>query len=168
MPDDEGWCRKRRPVINVSFADALAYCDWLSQVANAQYRLPTEAEWEYACRAETTTAFNVGDKLGKKQANFNREAIKGKTKKVGSFPANAWGLYDMHGNVAEWCADGMREYSRHPMTDPLGPRGSKMDRVTRGGSWFDFGWACSSTHRVTTDPDDQDDKIGFRCARDLI
>ena len=167
MPDDEGWGRERRPVINVSFADALAYCDWLSQITNAEYRLPTEAEWEYACRAGTTTAFNLGGKLSKKQANFDREAIKGKTKKVGRFPANAWGLHDMHGNVAEWCADGMRKYSRRAVTDPIGPIGSKVDRVVRGGSWFDFGWVCSSSHRTTSELDDEDDKIGFRCARVL-
>ena len=167
MPDDEGWGRERRPVINVSFADALAYCNWLNQITNAEYRLPTEAEWEYACRAGTMTAFNLGDKLSKKQANFDREAIKGKTKKVGRFPANAWGLHDMHGNVAEWCADGMRKYSRRAVTDPIGPAGSKVDRVVRGGSWYDFGWACSSSHRETNGPDDQSDQIGFRCARVL-
>lgn len=167
MPDDEGWGRERRPVINVSFADALAYCDWLGQVTNAEYRLPSEAEWEYACRAETTTLFNLGDKLSKKQANFDRGIKKGKTKEVGSYPANAWGLYDMHGNVAEWCADGMRRYSRHAVTDPLGPTGPKVKRVIRGGSWYDFRWACNSAHRETNDPDDQDDQIGFRCVRVL-
>src|SRR5262245_53377695 len=103
-----------QPVSAVSRADAIAFCDWLSRKESALYRLPTEAEWEYACRAGTTTPFHCGSKLEATKAWFNPNALpdsagptiaQARPKKVGSYPPNAFGLYDMHGNVWEWCAD---------------------------------------------------------------
>ena len=92
-PGDNGWGHENRPVINVSREDAEAFADWM------QCSLPTEAQWEYACRAGTTTTYYTGDNISKQQANFGGE----KTAPVGSYPPNAWGLYDMAGNVWEWC-----------------------------------------------------------------
>jgi formylglycine-generating enzyme required for sulfatase activity len=110
-PSDEGWGRGRRPVINVSWFDAVAFTGWLSEQTGQTYRLPTEAEWEYACRAGTTTPFYFGETISTDQANYNgnyaygnglKGILRGKTVEVGQFPANAWGLHDMHGNVYEW------------------------------------------------------------------
>ncbi len=102
-PGDEDWGRGRRPVINVSWDDAKAYVEWLSQQTGKSYRLLSEAEWEYACRAGTTTRYSVGDTITDKDANFASNV--GKTTEVGSYEPNAWGLYDMHGNVWEWVED---------------------------------------------------------------
>ncbi|MBN2090010.1 formylglycine-generating enzyme family protein, partial [candidate division KSB1 bacterium] len=105
---------KQHPVIHVSWNDAIAYSEWLSKKLNAKFRLPTEAEWEYACRAGTTTPFNTGENLTTNQANyagnypyknFPKGRYIGHTTPVGNYPPNAWGLYDMHGNVWEWCLD---------------------------------------------------------------
>ncbi|NCC94855.1 MAG: hypothetical protein EOM10_16585, partial [Opitutae bacterium] len=114
QPDDEGWGRGRQPVINVSWGDAMAYCQWLSQRTGSTYRLPSEAEWEYACRAGTTTWFHFGDAIAQDQVNgnffFSASATGMSTKQrafvsrpvpVGTFAPNAWGLYEMHGNVWE-------------------------------------------------------------------
>lgn len=100
LPDDNGWGRENRPVINVSWYDAQAYCVWLSEQTNQSYWLPSEAEWEYACRAGTQTPFHTGETINPDQANFARKHAK--TLPVGSFAPNTFGLYDMHGNVWEW------------------------------------------------------------------
>ncbi|TAG04865.1 MAG: TIR domain-containing protein, partial [Cytophagia bacterium] len=118
MPDapdfNPNWKNKRHPIVNVSWEDAIAYCAWLSKTTGKTYRLPTEAEWEYACRAGTTTPFFTGANLTTSQANYHGDypyngnakgIFRGGTTEVGSFPPNAWGLYDMHGNVWEWCQD---------------------------------------------------------------
>ena len=114
LSGDEGWGRGHRPVINVSWDDAQAYVAWLSQRTGKPYRLPSEAEWEYACRAGTTTPFYFGPTISTDQANYHGNYTYGsgqegvyrkQTVPVGSFPANAFGLHDMHGNVWEWCAD---------------------------------------------------------------
>lgn len=103
LPDDAGWGRGRRPVINVSWFDAVAFAEWLTeQHPTLKFRLPTEDEWQYCCAAGTTTAYNTGDTITHEQANFGNHV--GKTTEVGSYPPNAWGLYDMHGNVWEWTA----------------------------------------------------------------
>lgn len=102
--DDQGWGRDRRPVIYVSHVDAEAYCSWLSEETGKVYVLPSEAMREYGCRAGTSTAYSFGDELTKEQAHFGQGNV-GQTIEVGSYPANDWGLHDMHGNVWEWCAD---------------------------------------------------------------
>jgi formylglycine-generating enzyme required for sulfatase activity len=178
----------RNPVENVEWQRARKFCQRLSALpeekkAGRTYRLPTEAEWEYACRAGTQTAFHFGNSLSSHQANFNGNyptgAAKGpylrKTTEVGSYKPNAWGLYDMHGNVAEWCADWYdpKYYSDRPVTDPQGPRAgvvpTKFDNydqnffvVVRGGSWVDDARACRSAYRFRAMPNTQYRLIGFR------
>ncbi len=133
------------PVVNVSWSDAQAFITWLSKRDHKTYRLPTEAEWEYACRAGTTTTFNTGDTISSDQANYDGTAVYGagikgerrwKTMPVGSFPANKWGLYDMHGNVWQWCSDVYADYPNDTATNPTGPKPDpKASHVLRGGSW---------------------------------
>ena len=143
------------PVERVSWHVAVAFCRKLSASEGKQYRLPTEAEWEYACRAGTTTAFNTGPTISTDQANYDgnhtyaggrRDVYRKKTMPVGSFKANAWGLYDMHGNVYEWCSDRHGEYPRGEAVDPTGPAKGKL-RVLRGGSWYYAPWFCRSASR---------------------
>ncbi len=145
------------------------------------YRLPTDAEWEYACRAGTTTVFNVGDTISTDQANFNGGGTYGgsstgdaleSTVQVGSYPANAWGLYDMHGNVWEWCHDLHGTYSSEAVTDPSGatpgtssvPRGA---RVLRGGGWSGDPVHCRSAYRAWASPTTRDRYLGFRVVLDM-
>jgi formylglycine-generating enzyme required for sulfatase activity len=132
-PDD--WGRGRRPVINVSWDNAQAYVEWLSMETAQRYRLLSEAEWEYACRAGTTTRYSWGDHLPTpKQANFGMNV--GKTSEVGSYPPNPWGLYDMHGNVWEWCEDCWnKSYQGAPRDGSARTSGDCRRRVLRGGSW---------------------------------
>jgi uncharacterized protein (TIGR02996 family) len=145
-----------RPVEQVSWDDCREFCKKLAERDSRRYRLPTEAEWEYACRAGTTTPFHFGATISTDQANYDGNYTYGKGKKgvwreettpVGSFPANAWGLYDMHGNVWEWCQDG---YGPHPHSDIKDPQGQNNGdaRVLRGGSWFnDPRWCRSACRR---------------------
>ena len=139
------------------------------------YRLPTEAEWEYACRAGTTTAFNTGDYLTPEQANYNSNVIgidRREAKTVGSFAPNKWGLYDMHGNVGEWCWDLYDDdededeyyYSSSPAKDPAGPY-SGVGRVIRGGAWNIFASALRSAHRIHQSQFAQSSINGFRVVR---
>ena len=113
--DDEGWGRSERPVINVSWHDAHAYAKWLSRKTGQNWRLPTEAEWEVAARGGSTTSYAFGNTLGKDQANTGNHMAR--TQAVGKYAPNAFGLYDMHGNVAEWVLDryGKNYYSRSPV-----------------------------------------------------
>jgi formylglycine-generating enzyme required for sulfatase activity len=133
-----------QPVENVSWEDAQAFSQRLNQQFPELYaRLPTEAEWEYACRAGTTTPFSFGDTITPKQVNYDgnypyangtKGKFRAKTVPVKSLPANPWGLYEMHGNIWEWCADWYGDYGLAALADPTGsPDGS--DRVLRGGSW---------------------------------
>lgn len=136
----------RFPVECVSWADAQEFCRRLSQLEGKTYRLPTEAEWEYACRAGTTTAFNVGNTLSTEQANIDFEL--GRTTTVGSYAPNAFGLCDMHGNVSQWCSDYCDEtyYAKSPADDPTGPAAGAF-HVYRGGSWYFEAAACRSAFR---------------------
>jgi len=176
----------QHPVEQVSWAGAVEFCQRLSDLADERkagraYRLPTEAEWEYACRAGTTAAFAFGDSLGATQANFNGNYPQGdappgpylrKTAKVGSYAPNAWGLYDMHGNVAEWCADWYDpEYYRHsPRDDPKGPDkgvlstgfGKDCYHVCRGGCWLDEARACRSAYRFRLQSTEPYRLVGLR------
>ena len=179
-PDDKGWGRGDRPVINVSWEDAQAYVDWLSMKTRKTYRLLSESEWEYAARAGTETPFHYGGTLSTAQANYNgnytygsgrKGQYRGKTVSVGSFSPNGFGLHDVHGNVAEWVEDcWINSYQGAPLD--AGARVRRGDcgaRVVRGGSWdngprylrsADRGW---STYRTKTRHDD----VGFRVARTL-
>ncbi len=167
------------PVEAVSWDDAVAFCKKLSELPEEKkagwvYRLPTEAEWEYACRAGTKTAFHYGDSLSSKQANFNGGfpyggADKGpylaRTAKVGTYAANAFGLDDMHGNVWEWCQDWYDEnyYKNSPKEDPPGPAQASL-RVVRGGSWLYDGRDCRSADRGRDEPGYRFNDLGFRVA----
>ena len=140
------------------------------------YRLPTEAEWEYACRAGTTTATSFGDALSSTQANFAGKPYNGaevgpslgRAAKVGSYPANAWGLHDFHGNVYEWCRDWY--YADLPggvdpdLSSKPGTRNrdGTFSRVRRGGGWTDDGRPCRSAFRLRFEPERRSDHIGFR------
>lgn len=153
-----------QPVIHVSWNDAIAFCSWLSQKTKSNYRLPTEAEWEYACRAGTLTAFNTGQTLSGSKANFSSAGLVN-TIPVGCFPPNAWGLYDMHGNAAEWCKDWYDNYPTSAQTDPAGPD-TGTERVIRGGCWFDQPGICRSGYRLKAPPTYRRAKVGFRVVRD--
>ena len=149
------------PVEFVSWTDCQEFIQKLNglRVAPAGYKfsLPTEAQWEYACRAGTTTAYHFGNTLTREQANFSGN----QTRDVGSYPANAWGLRDMHGNVREWGQDFWGDYPSGAVTDPTGAvRGT--NRVLRGGSWYNTAEACRSAIRSYGVPSLRDDNIGLR------
>ena len=130
--------------------------------AGFRFSLPTEAQWEYACRAGTTTAFHFGNTLNADQANFRSSGV-GRTTNVGSYPANAWGLSDMHGNVWEWCLDWFGDYPENAVTDPTGgTRGRAPFRVIRGGAWDFNAGDCRSAHRFRRDPLIQSSLLGLR------
>ncbi|MCL6506361.1 MAG: SUMF1/EgtB/PvdO family nonheme iron enzyme [Bryobacteraceae bacterium] len=173
------------PVTCVSWNDAVAFCQWLSKKEGKTYRLPTEAEWEYACRAGTTTRYYNGDDPERlaEVGNVADATAKAKfrdwvtiaardgyvfTAPVGGFKPNAWGLYDMHGNVWEWCADWYDPgyYSKSPPDDPVGPSSGHV-RVLRGGSWFNLPWNSRSARRLRLLPVRRDHGLGFRVARTL-
>lgn len=163
-PDDRGWGRGRRPVINVRHEDAESYCAWLSEKAGLTYQLPSEAMWEYACRAGTTTAFAFGNDLTREQANFGHTLRK--TSEVGAYPANAWGLHDMHGNVWEHCQDWFHEsYEAAPDDGSAWLTPAGILRVLRGGSWLIDAQNLRSAGRDRYSPDERYDVVGFRCAR---
>ncbi len=166
------------PVLHVSWNDAVAYCAWLSKMHRRTFRLPTEAEWEYACRAGTTTPFNTGENITTDQANYNGDFPYGNNKKgvwrkntvaVDSLKPNKWGLYNMHGNVWEWCDD---VYSgtyydeckaKGLVENPGGPEPETGSlRVIRGGSWNYSAEFCRSATRLVFTPDFRNLTVGFR------
>ncbi|MEI6758195.1 MAG: formylglycine-generating enzyme family protein [Chlorobium sp.] len=166
------------PVLHVSWNDAVAYCGWLSKKSGKKFRLPTEAEWEYACRAGTTTPFNTGENLTTDQANYDgnypynnntKGQFRENTVPVDSLVPNAWGLCNMHGNVYEWCSDwyGQNYYdeckAKGIVENPAGPEtGSR--RVLRGGSWYNFARRCRSAYRNRDTPAYRFNYSGFRLA----
>jgi formylglycine-generating enzyme len=175
------------PVYNVNYAEAEAFCKVLTRQwqssgdipATWEFRLPSEAQWEYACRAGKKTATSFGDQLSSLQANFKGDfpyngapkgPTLGHTQKVGSYPANAWGIHDMHGNVFEWCRDWYHatlpggsdpDLSSAKATADRNSDGT-VSRVRRGGCWNDEGWACRSAFRLKYEPERRADHIGFR------
>lgn len=161
-----------RPVENVSWNKAQEFITKLNKQTGKTYRLPTEAEWEYACRAGTETVFNTGKNITTDQANYDgqypyADYPKGMyrecTTDAGTFEPNAWGLYDMHGNVWEWCSDWYEEeyYTNSPDTDPKGPASGEF-RVIRGGSWFSGAVMCRSARRYSQYPTNTKNYLGFR------
>jgi formylglycine-generating enzyme required for sulfatase activity len=162
----------KRPVEQVSWSDAIAFCNKLSQKTGRKYRLPSEAEWEYACRAGTKTPFYFGETITTELANYNGESIyaaepKGKylgqTTEVGSFPPNAFGLYDMHGNVSEWCQDTWHDsYEGAPKDGSAWGDNNNDSHLLRGGSWDDNPRFCRSADRNLDDPAYSGYNIGFR------
>jgi formylglycine-generating enzyme required for sulfatase activity len=167
-----GQCNWNCPVEKVSWNDATNYCAKFTQQEAAagrlapgwQYRLPTESEWEYACRAGTTTRFSYGDDPG--YANLTSYAWYADnslilTHPVGQKMPNPWGLFDMQGNVDEWCLDWYGDYPTGTVTDPQGPA-TGQDRIVRGGHWFNTGNYCRSAQRAHYSPTTTSDKIGFR------
>jgi formylglycine-generating enzyme required for sulfatase activity len=150
---------RRFPVDWVSWDDAKEFCRKLSAIDGKTYRLPSEAEWEYACRAGTTTTFHFGDTISMDQANYDAQipygngkqgVSRGRPMPVGSFAPNAWGLYDMHGNMFQWCEDWYDEkyYDRSPKTDPMnGTKSGSGSHVMRGGSWVSWPEFARSAYR---------------------
>jgi len=171
-PGDEGWGRGRRAVVNVSWQDAQAYVAWLSQETGRAYRLPSEAEWEYACRAGTTTSYSFGDAISPDHANFSDSGLR-RTNEVGAYPANPWGLHDVHGNVWEWVEDVWHENYRGAPTDGSARKDAGADEnhrhcVLRGGSWDVGSRSCRSAWRSRDDSGTRSDGVGFRVARTLF
>jgi formylglycine-generating enzyme required for sulfatase activity len=174
------------PLGNVNYPEAEAFCLKLTERGRQsgdlpkgwEFRLPTEAQWEYACRAGTKTATAFGDQLGRKQANFGGKPYNGgedgpplnRAAKVGSYSANAWGLHDMHGNVYEWCRDWYHQTMPGGADPDLSSaRGARnrdgtFSRVRRGGAWCDDGQPCRSARRLRYEEERRSDHIGFRVA----
>ena len=163
----------QNPVVGVSWADAVEFCRKLSampaeKTAGHVYRLPTEAEWEYACRSGTTTAYGFGDdasRLG--DYGWFDGNSDSSTHPVGEKKPNAWGLYDMHGGVYEWCQDWYGDYPSGSATNPTGAT-SGSDRVLRGGGWFSGARDCRSAYRSWNTPGFRDSSLGFRVLRSSI
>ncbi|MFM6872775.1 MAG: formylglycine-generating enzyme family protein [Dolichospermum sp.] len=160
------------PVEHISWNDAQEFCARLSRMTNKAYRLPSEAQWEYACRGGTTTPFYFGDKITAKLANYDGNYVysdeQEETTEVGSFSPNAFGLYDMHGNVWEWCQDDWHDNYEGAPTDGSAWTGLSSDKkVLRGGSWYNFSDFCRSACRICNAADFDDDNIGFRVVCDV-
>ncbi len=151
---------KNLPVDNVSWNDCQEFIKKLRDKDKKPYRLPSEAEWEYACRAGTTTPFYFGETISTDQANYDGNSVygngkkgirRGKTTPVGGFPANAWGLHDMHGNLWQWCQDWYEKYPQEDVVDPKGPAAGNLALIAvtqRGGSWGHAPHFCRSANRI--------------------
>jgi sulfatase modifying factor 1 len=157
-----GWA-EANPVERISWNDAMEFCKKLTQTEKTAgrlleghvYTLPTEAQWEYACRAGTTTAYSFGNEISPEQANFNTF----RRTPVGTYPANTWGFHDLHGNLSEWCFDWYGVYPNGSINDPFGPSDG-TERVLRGGSYRQGGWPLAMRNRYT--PGTEYNWIGFR------
>jgi eukaryotic-like serine/threonine-protein kinase len=171
------WQDAKLPVEQVSWDEAQAFCQNLSAMTGKKYRLPSEAEWEYACRAKTDTRFYFGEKISTELANYNgnftyesigKEVYRSKTTPVGSFPANGFGLYDMHGNLWEWCEDKYHENYQGAPTNGSAWIDGNYVRLKRGGAWYASPYHCTSANRLDYS-DIGINHIGFRviCAHDL-
>ena len=172
MGDNPSRCKgeKNLPVDSVSWNDCQHFIKKLREKDKRLYRLPTEAEWEYSCRAGTKTPFHFGETISTEQANYFGENVygsgkkgvnRGKTTPVGSFPANAWGLHDMHGNVWQWCQNWCGVYPQKDVVDPQGPDTGKY-RVLRGGSWGHSPGYCRSAFRSQNKPGTRYPYLGLR------
>jgi formylglycine-generating enzyme required for sulfatase activity len=194
-PDPSVFKGANRPIERVSWEQAMEFCARLSRKTGKDYRLPTEAQWEYACRARTTTPFHFGETLSTDLANYNgtdeqygaygrgsKGEYRRETTPVGSFPSNEWGLYDMHGNVWEWCLDPWHDsYAKKTQTDsevwdenndnhyhPLDENSlnvlfkDRRRRIRRGGSWVEDPWNCRSADRGRYNPVIRGSSGGFR------
>ncbi len=158
------------PASKISWSRAQTLCKSLSQKEKRAYAIPSEAQWEYACRAGTETPFSFGPAASTDKANYNGDYTYGPGKKgknpakvvpVGSLPPNAWGLYEMHGNLSEWCKDVYQKYSAEAQTDPTGPEKGNA-RVLRGGSWRSYPGACRSAFRHNMGAGASSAAIGLR------
>jgi len=163
----------QRPVEEVSWDEVMEFIGIINKKDGLDLRLPTEAEWEYACRAGTKTPFWFGENITPDQVNYDgnhpyaggeKGIYRKETVAVKSLPTNGWGLYEMHGNVREWCADWYGEYPAGPVVDPVGSDQGDY-RVLRGGSWDFNGWNTRSARRNRNDPADRFFNNGFRLAR---
>lgn len=163
-PDDLGWGRGRRPVINVSWDDANTYTAWLSRNTGQHYRLLSEAEWEYVARAGTTSRYTFGDNIAENQARYHHS----QTAMVGSYPPNRFGVHDMHGNAMEWVSDYFHaDYKGAPGDGSARQRGLLSMRMKRGGSWYVSPTVIRSATRFAGEPDERSSFNGFRVARQL-
>jgi formylglycine-generating enzyme required for sulfatase activity len=171
LPQDRGWGRNKRPVINVSWEDAVKYTQWLSQQTGKHYRLPSEAEWEYAARAGTETAYWWGNNIGHNRANCDGCGSRWdhkRTAPVGSFKPNPFGLYDTARNVWEWVQDcKLDSYKEAPADGSASLRGACPERVFRGGAWNVQPRKLRSAKRTWDGPGLRYSYVGFRIARDL-
>lgn len=176
-PKDGGWGRGNRPVINISWQDAKSYIKWIRRKTGLNYRLLSEAEWEYVARAGQKGPFSTGYSIGAYDANFNGEKPYGdspqgpyirQTKPVGSYPANAFGLHDIHGNVYEWVEDCWNDsHTGAPANGKPRLTGNCKLRVMRGGSWVTHGYQMRASKRLRYTTDYRYDDYGFRIARTL-
>jgi formylglycine-generating enzyme required for sulfatase activity len=173
QPNPSGFKGARRPVEKVSWEQAMEFCRRLSQRTGLPFTLPSEAQWEYACRAGSTTPFAFGDTITSELANYdatNRYAegpkghFRAETTDVASFPANAWGLHDMHGNVWEWCLDTWHgSYEGAPTDGSPWLTGNDSRKLLRGGSWSGCPRSCRSAYRLHFRPGNASDGVvGFR------
>ncbi|MEM9262445.1 MAG: SUMF1/EgtB/PvdO family nonheme iron enzyme [Pseudomonadota bacterium] len=176
-PNDQGWGEGTRPVVNVTVKKAQEYLDWLSAETGEVYRLPTEAEWEFAARGGTTTPFSIGEQISTKSANFNgqypygdtpKERSVGKSLPVASFEANPFGLYDVHGNVWEMTMDCWSpNHGNNPANGTAVETQGCSKRVLKGGAWNGGAWRTRSAHRKPVGLTEGDYDLGFRVVREL-
>jgi formylglycine-generating enzyme required for sulfatase activity len=169
------------PVVRVSWHDCIKFIKKLNNLNEGTYRLPTEAEWEYACRAGTKTAYSWGNTIDCGKAMYNNSTIESgdcldyvrskgmavnRPAPVKRYPPNAWGIYDIHGNVWEWCRDWYGHYTKSAQVDPFGPA-SGTEKVRRGGSWFKYGFSCRSANLAHGHPPTRYKTTGFRVVREV-